>query len=334
MEVVRLGTFLSHDRSALNRALSYLSFGLAALLVLPFLRVRPRSCYVYNLVTLIPAALLARRLWKTRIIFDVQDLWPESVASSGMMRATWLLGLIRQICRAAYRNPDLVVAQSPGFRRRLLERGVSADRLRVIFNWTREDVTAQSNDESSAESFRVVYTGNIGVMQGLDVVLRAAAKLRFQRPAVRFIFAGTGIEADRLQRAAEGLPNVEFLGWMPPSEIGPLVESAGALLLHLRDDPLFRDTIPSKLQAYLFAGRPILCGVYGDAAQVVAEADAGLSFNPDDEDALVRAVDQLMLTSNQERKAMGARGRAFYDRQMSQRSGLASFAKLLLADNR
>jgi len=329
IQVIRMGSYLSHNRNGAQRALSYLSFAAACLLALPLLRFRPQAIYIYNLVTLVPVAVVARGLWGSRVVLDVQDLWPESVTASGMMGRKPVPTLLGRLCDAAYKTADVVIAQSPGFARRLSDRGVRADRVRVIYNWAPHELERTATEHGLSDGFRIVYAGNVGTVQALDVVLVAATVLKDRLPTVKFSIVGAGTEFERLRKAATHLPNVEFLGRMPPAQLEPLIQRADALLLHLADAPIFRITIPSKLQQYLQAGRPILCGVAGDASTLVEEAGAGLPFRSGDPDDLVRVVVDLATRSLAIRSAMAAQGKAFYRERLSRDHGVAAIIETL-----
>ena len=165
----------------------------------------------------------------------------------------------------------------------------------------------------------------------LPVDGRASAKLvAVQAPRVQFVFVGGGVEVAALKAEAieMALPNVKFLPVRPAVEVGPLLAAADVLLVHLRDDPLFSITIPSKTQAYMAAGRPILMAVRGDAAALVRDARAGVCVNPADPDALATAVCELSDRAPDELAQMGARGRAHYLQHLSLSAGVDRFEAL------
>src|SRR5581483_2917200 len=146
-------------------------------------------------------------------------------------------------------------------------------------------------------------------------------------PTARFLFVGEGMDAERLKVRAMhmGLCNVEFRARQPLSAMRNILADANALLAHLRDDPLFAITIPSKTQEYLAAGRPILMAVRGDAADLVRRAGAGVFAEPENPDSIACAVKQLALASSVERKQMGRRGREFYQRELSMERAVTDF---------
>ncbi len=334
--VNRVALYPSHDRSGLRRMANYLSFALAALTLGPWLVSRPEIIHVYNLVTLIPAALLLRWIFRAKVLLDVQDLWPESVINSGMLNNRLLHRILTAGSIWAYRQADWITVQSPGFQRALIQRGVSSDRIEVIYNWCNEAEQRRApRDGALAQQlgldgrFNVLFAGTMGVMQGLDTVLEAARLCHGRVPQAQFVLIGGGVERDRLEAKATamGLTNVRFLPRQPPDGIGRFYALADALLVHLKDDPLFQITIPSKTQAYLYMGKPIIMAVRGDAAELVQQAGAGLMCAPEDPVALTDAVACLAAMAPEERERLGRSGAEFYARNLSMEAGVDRFER-------
>lgn len=335
--VTRVALYPSHDNSGARRALNYLSFAGTATLAIPFLR-RPDVVYVYHppATTALPAMVL-RTLRGVPFVYDVQDLWPDTLSATGMVDGSRVLGLVGRVMAGVYRQAAEVVVLSDGFRRRLVERRVPEEKVAVIHNWNAEDQISLPpadgvlrRELGLGDAFTVVFAGTMGHAQSLESVLDAAHLLR-DDPDVRWVFVGGGVQVDHLRaRAAEqGLDSVTFLDRRPASEIGEVLAMADALLVHLKADPLFEITVPSKTQAYLMAGRPILMGVAGDAADLIDKAGAGISFEPDAPAALVDAVSRLRALRPQERAEMGRRGQAFYASHLALEVGAARFSTVL-----
>ena len=334
--VHRVPLYPSHDSSALKRVLNYASFASTAALKMLTGR-RPDVVYIYHPpgTVALPAAV-ARLVRGVPFVYDVQDLWPDTLAATGMLPQGRLLDVVGRVMDATYALAQHVVVLSPGFRERLLGRGLRADKVSVIENWC-DEAQIELPERGGAraalglgDDFTVVFAGTMGPAQGLDTVLDAAALLA-DDPGVRFVLIGTGIDVDRLRARAEaeGLGNVAFLPRRPIHEIGEVLAAADALLVHLRDDPLFEITIPSKTQAYLHAGRPVLMGVRGDAADIVTRAGAGLVFTPEDPAALADAVRRMRDLPVEEREEMGRRGARHYDAELSLRVGVDRFVDVL-----
>lgn len=339
IRITRVPLYPSHDGSALNRALNYLSFAFSAALLGPWLVERPQAIHAHhgNATTALPAWVLGM-LHGAPFVLDIQDLWPDSISASGMLPrwAGFFVPLMAAWCRFIYWRAGLISVLSPGLRRTLVDRGVPASKITVISNWC-DEAQAEPGPLDPAEAaqmagrFNVLFAGNMGVMQGLEVVLGAAERLASKAPEVQFVLVGDGVERARLEAEAQarGLGNVRFLPRRPVAAMGGLLHAADALLVHLKDDPLFEVTIPSKIQAYLAAGRPILCGVKGDGAALVREAGAGLLFPPEDAGALAEAVLALLRMPAEDRAALGRAGRSHYRARLSVAAGTAAFVRAL-----
>ncbi|MFZ0274361.1 MAG: glycosyltransferase family 4 protein [Acidobacteriaceae bacterium] len=323
--VCRVALYPSHDRSALRRSINYVSFALASAILGPFLVHRPDVIYVYHPPgTIGLPALLLRSWFSVPVIYDVQDLWPDTIAATGMVSSRTALSVLDYLCRFVYRHADQLVVLSPGFRRALIDRGVPENRIQVIYNWAPDDALATSAGPSSSynkrsDEFRVVFAGTMGFAQALDAVLQSAAQCAVRVPQARFVFVGGGVDRNRLQMEARNrrLDNVEFISRQPPSAMRAIFDQADALLVHLKDDPLFAVTIPGKTQAYLASGRPLIMAVRGDAARLVERANAGVLAEPEDPTSITAAVEKLASLLPEDRERMGAAGRAFYQRELA-----------------
>ena len=335
VRILRVPLYPSHDGSSLGRAVNYLSFALSATLGIFGIR-RPDIAYVYHPPASVAfPAIVLKWLRGVPFVYDVQDLWPDALSATGMIRHPALLGIVRHWMRFVYGRAAQVVLLSQGYRDALERDGVPGERLCVIPNWTyqQDTVAADALSEGGTKPFEVMFAGTMGFGQALDTVLLAASQLQGQAANVSFTFVGSGVDAERLRGLSEelGLRNVAFLGRRPTSEMPVLFQRADALLVHLTDNDLYSMTIPSKTQAYLLAGRPILMGVRGDAARIVEEAGAGLAFTPQDPTALSEAVLTLGGMSAERRAAMGRAGRLYYREKLSLEVGVAKFARLFEA---
>lgn len=321
VSVHRVFLFPSHDRSSIGRMLNYLSFFLSAFLFCLFRARRYDLIYVYHPpITTGLAAALSGLITRKPFMLEVQDLWPDSVAASGMSATSALSRILGPICNFVYRRAAFVFGQSEGMTARLVERGVSSERADVFFNWADEDAArpnglydvAMLNFEGR---FNFVYAGNLGTVQALETLVEAAHLVAREVPHVQLTLIGNGTERMRLENLVRdlGASNIQICNGIPPSHIGDVLAAADVLVAHLKDDPLFQITIPSKTQFYLAMGKPILIGVSGAAAQIVTEAGAGIAVPPEDVDALSKAMLHLASLRQGELDAMGVRGRRAYD---------------------
>ena len=338
IRITRVPLFPSHDSGALHRIFNYLSFALVAAIMGPWVVRKPDVIFAYhsNATIGLPGWVISMVL-RAPFVLDIQDLWPDSITASGMLPAKLqcLVPMLAAWCRFMYRRAAKIAVLSPGFKQTLMTRGVPEAKVQVIPNWCdevqiRPGSLAPEEESLLAGRFNVVMAGNMGTVQGLDVVLDAALMLADLEPQVQFVLVGGGVDRSHLEArtASLGLKNVLFLPRRPVEEIGALLHRADALLVHLKDDPLFAITIPSRIQAYLAVGHPILCGVRGNASELVQQAGAGLCFEPDNPSALAEAVTALGHLPAEARMGMGEQGRQFYRDKLSVPVGTAAFTKL------
>ncbi|TAJ60729.1 glycosyltransferase family 4 protein [Variovorax sp.] len=336
VHVTRVPLYPNHDQSALKRVLNYASFAASSLVYGLFMARRPDVIYAYHppLTVGVTAGLL-RLLRGVRVVYDIQDMWPDTLRATGMVSNTRALSIVAAVCRWVYRRADHIAVLSPGFKRLLLERGVQQSKVEVIYNWADEvSLGAQQGQVPVSfpgqERFRVLFAGNMGKAQALDAVLDAAALLQARNSRVCFVLLGGGVEVARLkQRTADlQLRNVVFLPSVPMSEVGVLLNAADALLVHLRKDPLFEITIPSKTQAYMAVGKPLLMAVDGDAAELVAQSGGGVVVESENGNALAEAVEAMSAMPVDALSAIGHRAQHYYREQLALKVGAAKFGAI------
>jgi glycosyltransferase involved in cell wall biosynthesis len=305
IEVLRVPLFPRGKQSPLRLLLNYLSFIVAGTVVGPWM-LRRRSfdvVFVYApspVLQALPAIWLAR-LKRAPLVLWVQDLWPESLSATGFIKNQRALDLVAHAVRFIYRHTDRVLVPSAAFRAPILALTQGAADIHYYPNaWIEEPVANTTVDVEAlakdiASGFSVVFAGNLGAAQSLDTILDAAERLQSAGSQARFFLIGSGSLSswlrDEIQRRK--LRNVLLPGRFAPDTMHRLYEAASALLVSLRDEPIFALTIPSKVQGYLAAGRPIIAALNGEGARVVKEAEAGVACAAGDARALAEAVQVL-----------------------------------------
>jgi glycosyltransferase involved in cell wall biosynthesis len=338
ISVIRVPLYPSHDTSSIKRVLNYASFALSAALLGPLLVKKADVVYVYHPpATVALPAIMLKLLRRIPIVYDIQDMWPDTLAASGMLNNARVLKCVELWCRLTYKLANHIVVLSPGFKKMLHNRGVPEEKVTVIYNWCDETQITPMDRSEAAKSepdmkgrFNVVFAGTMGKAQALDAVLDAAELVADKLSQVQFVFIGGGIDVERLKKHSEErrLANVIFLPRRPVSEIGTALCMADVLLVHLKDDALFEITLPSKTQAYLAVGRPILMAVRGDAAQLVDIAGAGIACAPEDAKSISAAVEMLAAMPQGQLDEMGRNGARFYQKELSLSAGARHFERL------
>jgi colanic acid biosynthesis glycosyl transferase WcaI len=339
LRVRRIWDVPSHDRSAARRAASLLSFAVSATTQVGWLR-KADVCLVYlTPATVGTAAIVLERLWGVPYVLYVQDLWPETVTASGFIRNPRVAravekALDRYLARL-YRGAAGIAGISPTMAATLDRRGARVKPVSIP-NWIDESVFKPAEPRLQqrllpADRSWVMYAGGLGELQSLETAVGALAQLR-DRPDIGLALVGEGVAKPMLERQVrtEGLEDrVRFLGSRPMAEMPSLMTEGIAQLVSLRDLPLFRGTIPSKLQASFACAQPVVCAVAGDAPEIVRRADAGVAVAPGDPQALANAFRTMADLSDDERRAMGLRGRALYQAELGSVSGATALESLL-----
>ncbi len=332
--VIRIPLIPRGDGGALRLAANFISFALLASILGPlYCRGRFDAIFVYELspVTVGLPAIVMKKLRQAPIFFWVQDLWPESLSATGMVRSPFILRIVENLVRYIYRWCDCLLIQSRAFADPVQRLGANQDRI-VYFPNSAEELyhpvtLAQDVYERSLlpTGFRVMFAGNIGSSQDFETILTAAERLR-QYKDIHWVVLGDGRMAGwvRQEVRRRGLSDhVQLLGKYPVSSMPRFFALADAMLVTLKRDPIFALTIPSKIQSYLACGRPIVAALDGEGARVIEEAGAGMVVPAEDSAALADVVLAMYRLSPERRAAMGASGRSYF---------LANFERNMLLD--
>ena len=306
--------------TALRLVANYLSFLISASLLGPWLLRGQRFdvIFVFGVSPILQAVpgVVLKWIKRAPLVTWVQDLWPQSLEVTGFVRNPTLLSIVARVVRWIYMRNDLLLVQSRGF---VEEVRLLAGRTPVEYFPNPGELAFDAQPDGTRAltlepGFNVVFAGNLGTVQALDTVLAAAQLLRDQ-PRIRFVLVGSGSRSDWLQRevARMGLTNVQLPGRFPPHAMPGILAQASVLLVSLSRSRIMSQTIPSKVQAYLAAAKPVIACLDGEGARVVAEADAGLACPAEDAAQLAAAVARLESADPALLQRMGSSGRAYYE---------------------
>lgn len=271
------------------------------------------------ITSVIPAIYLKWRK-KLPLAIWIQDLWPESLSATGFVRNRTILAGVGMMVRAIYGAASLLLVQSKAFREPVAR--LASDRKIVYYPNSSPDPRATplkpctlpaSLLATLEDNFCVVFAGNLGTAQSLHTILAAARKLKGRNDS-RIVLVGSGSMLGRVRDEVEreGLSNVVLAGRFPNDQMPHIFDRAGGLLVTLNRDAILAQTIPSKVQAYLAAGRPIIGALDGAGAEVIRDAGAGLVCAAEDSDGLADCIERLRAMNEGEREALAASGRRFY----------------------
>lgn len=322
-QIVRIPIRERGTGSASALMLNYLSFIFSGYLYAPLVLSGRKYDLVFvyapsPLLQALPAIFLA---WLKRVplVLWVQDLWPDALQGTGFIKNRCLLWLTGLVVNYIYRFSDSILIQSEGFRAAVERRGVAREKIRYHPN-SAEDSQAEAEATQDMELandirkyFSIVFAGNIGKAQSCETIVAAAGLLQ-HLPEIKFYLVGKGSMADAIGRdiRASGVENVTMTGEIAAKDIPAIYSASSGLLLTLRDEPALSATIPSKLQSYLAAGKPIIVSSNGESANEIIRANAGLTCSPENAEELAKAVLRLYRMSPEARTNLGENARRYF----------------------
>ncbi len=335
--ITRLHPFPTDKTNIPARAVAFAGFtGLAAVAGL-LERGRPDAVMVMSPpLPLGLAGWIAAISRRAPFVFNIQDVFPDIAVELGAITDRRVIAAASWLERFLYRRSDAVTVLSEDLRdnvRAKLGRH-RPDRVHVIPNFVdTERIAPQDHDNSYRAEYGlsgstvVMYAGNVGLSQSLDLVVEAARRHQ-GRSDVVFVINGGGSALDELRRTAEGLDNLRFVPMQPRERLSEVLAAADVHLVPLRRG-LARSSVPSKLYSILAAGRPVLASVDAgtEVATTIERADAGVSVPPEDPDAFCAAL-ELMLDDPAERRRMGSSGRSFVEGWVSPAAVGGSYERL------
>lgn len=335
IRVVRAAHFVRPNKGNLNRLLSYSSFTLSAAI---------RAIPIRNVdvvIGTVPQPLHALSAWfkarlsRTPFVLEIRDLWPESVAGTGQSSENSIsYRLLSRVARFLYSHADAHVAVTDAIRDWTVEHyGVDKTNSTVIPAGVDADFfqAARSNKSTtSSSSFVVTYVGTLGDAHGIEVVLEAARQIENSHPHISFSIVGAGADHDRLQAIVyeQQISNVTFTGRVPRDDVPGILANADLCLAVLRDSPVFRTAVPTKLYEYMAAGKPSVTNVAGEAAKLIERSGSGLVVPSADAKALASAIVELH-DDPVRCKAFGAAGRAFVEAEARWESRAEAYENVL-----
>jgi glycosyltransferase involved in cell wall biosynthesis len=283
------------------------------------------------------ATWLYARPRRTPWVFELRDLWPESIPAVGAMKRSLALRLLERLELRMYRDATAIACLTEAFIRTLRARGIEAAKLHWIPNGIEPSFwQAADRDAARAElgvrddDVLASYVGTIGMAHGLGTLITAAGLLRLRAPDVRILIVGDGAELAALRDLAsrQGLSNVLFTGLVPREKVPGILAASDIALVTLKPSDVFKTVLPSKMFEAMAAERPIVLAVEGEAQAVLEDAGAGIAVQPGNAAAMAAAIACLASDPHQ-RARMGQDGGSFVAREFSRALWAARYLSLL-----
>ena len=327
------------NRRTWERVLNYTSFTVSAALRGSFLDSPDVVIATSPQLLECLAGLWIATLRRVPFVFEVRDLWPESLtldANSGLN--LMVRTVLSKISYFLYRRSSHIVVVTPAFKKYLIEHyNVAPEKISIVMHGVEPDVFTPSGEtDSVVEEFQlggrfvVSFIGVLGNAHGLRTVAYAAARLQETRPEVLLLLVGEGADKSSVEALAAtmGLKNLLIIGQQPRSKIPALIRASSVCLVLLKKSQVFKTVIPTKLLEFMACGRPVILGVEGQARELVEKADCGVCVPPEDSASLAGAIEQLY-SDPELRERLGGNGRDYVVRHLSREQTARDYITVL-----
>lgn len=272
-------------------------------------------CNQLSPVMMADAAIAYKKKHKVPVVMYCLDLWPESLIAGGITRKSLIYKFFHHVSKRIYRQMDKILITSRMFSEYLSgEFGVEKERIEYLPQYA-EGIFEQIPMRNGDETFHFMFAGNIGAVQSVETVIKAAEQLKDE--PVKFHIVGGGTDLERLKGLAEGLENVVFYGRRPLEEMPSFYSKADAMLVTLAADPVLSLTLPGKVQSYMAVGKPIIGAIDGETKVVIEAAQCGFCGKADDAEEL--AVNIKRFIQSEDRLTIGQNARKYYEENFEEK---------------
>ena len=304
--------------------INYISFAFFSSIKVFFLKGKFDRIFVFepSPVTVGLPGIVAKYKFRAPMFFWVQDLWPESISAAGGVKNKVVLSIIDYLTRFIYNNSTKLLVQSKAFIPYIIKQKIDGKKIEYYPNSTESYYQQHKLDEtlynSLPKGIKLIFAGNIGDAQSFDTLLNAALLLKNDSIEVHWLILGDGRMKSYVEKKIVelGLSNYfHLLGSYPSSEMPNYFSCADALLVSLKNDPIFSLTIPSKIQSYMACGKPIIASLNGEGARIIMEANAGFATKSEDSIALKDSIKKFLSLSLNEKSELGKNARKYFEEE-------------------
>jgi len=299
IKVIRLWSYITQNKGFLKRSLDFLSFGISSFFAGLFLKydvIIATSPQFFTTWSAYGLSKIKRKPW----VFELRDLWPESIKAVGASKNEKLLKFLEKIELGLYKDANLIISVTDSFKQNLINRGVNAKKIKIIYNGANLELfkPKPKNEKllkklNLEDKFIIGYIGTHGMAHGLDFILKSAKKIKNEK--IHFLFIGNGAEKENLLKLSEqlNLNNVTFLSSVPKKEVPDYLSIIDVSLVNLKKSDLFKTVIPSKIFESCAMEKPILLGVEGESKEIITKYNAGVCYEPENEEEFLKCINKL-----------------------------------------
>ena len=299
IEVIRVWSYISANKGFVKRILDYVSFAFMAFVVGLFQKsdiIIATSPQFFTTWSAWGLSKIKRKPW----VFELRDLWPESIKTVGAMKQGRVIDTLEKIELALYKSANRVVAVTDAFKENLISRGIDESKIDVVTNGSNVELfyprakDAELLDELNLkDKFIIGYIGTHGMAHSLDFIVKSISKIKDKN--IHFLFVGDGAKKAKVVQLAKelNLKNVTFLEPISKDEVPRYLSICDISLAPLKRSDTFKTVIPSKIFEASAMQKPTLLGVEGQAQKIIEKYNAGVCFKPEDEDDFLEKLEQI-----------------------------------------
>lgn len=329
IDIIRL-PIIPRGNNSILLVLNYLSFIVSGFVWKMFTKIKADNVFIFEVSPMtqaLPGVWYAKKN-KLPCFIYVQDLWPENVEIITGIKNKKIIGLIGRMVDYIYKNCSKIFTTSQSFKKAISERQVPTEKIEYWPQYAEEFYRPLGreniNDKQLNKTFNIVFAGNIGNAQGLDILPKAAKilKQKIDNVPIRFNIIGDGRYKNALIKMIEESDVRElfnFIDKQPATKIPGFMALNDAAFICLTDSPLFKMTIPAKLQSYMACGISIIASAGGETSKIVREANAGLTAPPGDEEKLAEVIIEMLNKSKDEIEDLGKNAKNYSDLHFSKK---------------
>lgn len=326
INIIRI-PIIPRGKNSIMLSLNYISFVISGFFWKLFTRIRADYVFIFE-VSPMTQALVGVWYAKKRKIpcyLYVQDLWPENVQIITGMKNKFLLNMIGKMVDYIYSRCSRIFTTSNSFINSINNRGVPIEKIEYWPQYAEEyyiPLSKTNVEEIPNNTFNIVFAGNVGYAQGLDILPKAASIIKNKNLSkeVKFNIVGEGRYKEELINETIKLDVTDFFNYIPqkPStEIPKILSACNVAFLSLQDNPLFHMTIPAKLQSYMACGMPIIAAATGEIESIIKEANAGFCCQPGDAERLAEIIMEILSLSDEELRQYAFNSRQYYEKHFN-----------------
>lgn len=343
VKVIRSLLLLRGSGGGIRLFLNYFSFAFFASIKAFFLNFSNKYDAVIvhepSPITQFYPALVLKKLQKAPVYFWVMDLWPESLEIAGGIKNKFVLNFFEKMVINFYENSEKLLITSKGFKKSIVEKGNFENKLEYFPNWA-EDAISEGDQNFPIPDlpggFIVMFAGNVGEAQDMEAIMNAAFELKDELE-IKIVIVGDGRKMPYVQEFIKENhleSTVLTVGRFPIDAMASFFAKADVMLVSLKDDPIYNLTVPAKVQAYMSASKPILAMLNGEGAEIVEEAECGLSVPAGNSHELAKTIVQMSNLEKSELSKMGQNSRAFFLKNYQLSSCIDNLERILSQKNR